>query len=197
MKIELPWPIVLASGSPRRRELLASIVSDFSVEVLSVDESLDDSEDVESATRRLAFAKGEAVRHRFPECLVIAADTLVGLSSDSKTYRLGKPLNISHSEEMLALLSGKTHFVVTGVALLGPKTRIVFSEKTLISFRDLSAQEIAEYVSTGETMDKAGSYAIQGGAQGFVNGVKGSLTNVIGLPLERLRSEFTKLLSEC
>lgn len=118
---------------------------------------------------------------------MLAADTLVVLNGAV----LGKPRSVEEAEAMLARLSGRSHEVITGVALLDAEKEDVFHVGTLVEFRPLSPDEIGAYVRSGEPMDKAGAYGIQGGAAGFVRGIQGSYTNVVGLPLaevvERLR----------
>ncbi len=180
--------VVLASGSPRRRELLRSLFAEFTVQVPNVDEALLESEPLTLATERLAMKKARALTDL--ESLIIAADTLVGI--DRKT--LGKPSNPEDARNMLEELSGLTHQVVTGVAIKYRDSEVVFSETTHVTFREIGALEIAEYVKTGEPMDKAGSYAIQGGAAPFVERIEGSLSNVIGLPLERLSQELQSVI---
>lgn len=139
------------------------------------------------AAERLARTKAAEVFARRPDALVLAADTVVAIEGRI----LGKPRSPAEAEEMLALLSGRSHRVITGVCLLGPRREEVFHASTEVIFRPLRAEEIRAYVDSGEPMDKAGAYAIQGGAAGFVREIHGSYTNVVGLPLaecvERLR----------
>lgn len=179
--------LILASASPRRQELLASAGLRFTVEPPAVDESIPEGEPPDQAVERLALAKAEAVFRRHPDRLVLAADTVVVLGDAI----LGKPRSPEEAEAMLQRLSGRTHEVITGVALRGPDRREHFHVRTEVEFRALGAEEIRTYVRGGEPMDKAGAYAIQGGASGFVRAVRGSYTNVVGLPLaeciERLR----------
>ena len=145
-------------------------------------------EDPARAARRLARTKASEVHARRPGSLVLAADTVVAVGDRI----LGKPKSPAEAEEMLALLSGRSHRVITGVCLLGPDRDETFHVSTEVVFRALSAEEIRAYVASGEPMDKAGAYAIQGGAAGFVREIHGSYTNVVGLPLaeciERLRA---------
>jgi septum formation protein len=175
-------PVVLASGSPRRRELLARLIPDFEVVVADVDEEALTVEDPFETAERLAQAKAFAVVLLRPEALVIGADTVVTL--DGEQY--AKPRDAADARRMLRALSGRTHVVATGVCVAEPKGTRVFHDRTFVTFRDLTDEEIAAYVATGEPMDKAGAYAIQGGAAGFVSRRDGSESNVIGLPLERL-----------
>lgn len=144
-------------------------------------------EDPARAAERLARVKADEVFARRPHALVLAADTVVAIGDRI----LGKPQDPAEAVAMLALLSGRSHRVITGVCLLGPRREEVFHASTEVIFRRLGPEEIRAYVDSGEPMDKAGAYAIQGGAAGFVREIHGSYTNVVGLPLaeciERLR----------
>jgi septum formation protein len=172
--------LILASGSPRRRELLAGLGLAFRVEPADIDETPRPGESARGYVKRLAREKAHAVARRLadPDALVLAADTSVVLGEQI----LGKPTNAAHARQMLAALSGQRHLVLTAVALAGPHhdTRLV---ETAVTFRAASAAEIAWYVETGEPMDKAGAYAVQGRGSFLVTALEGSPTNVIGLPL--------------
>jgi septum formation protein len=187
--VDLPYPVVLASGSPRRKELLASILGSFEVFVPNVDETPRVHELPLETARRLAEAKAESVAARYQDHLIISADTIVALGE----RQLGKPENHAHASQMLGELSGKTHRVMTGLCVLSPKDKYVDVGTTEVTFRSLTGEEIGTYVAAGEPMDKAGAYAIQGGAAKFVTNVKGSITNVIGLPMELLLEILSKL----
>ena len=191
--------VVLGSGSPRRLELLRSIGVEPRVVAPDVDESLHQGESPESYVQRLASAKLDAVlRHLGSPAVgtvVIAADTTVAVDDDEgRCHVLAKPIDIEDPEAMLRLLSGREHRVHTGfaVAVAGPGCRgvewtghvEVVTSKVL--FRELTPFEIDEYVATGEPLDKAGAYAIQGGGSRFVERIEGSLDAVIGLPLDRI-----------
>lgn len=175
--------VVLASGSPRRKDLLARLVPVFEVVTSDVDEEALTVSDPIATAERLAEAKARAVAALRPEALVIGADTVVFLGET----QFAKPQDAADARRMLRALSGRTHVVATGVCLIGPQGSETFHDETLVVFRDLSDAEIEAYVATGEPMDKAGAYAIQGGAAAFVVRREGSESNVIGLPLERLR----------
>lgn len=174
--------VVLASGSPRRRELLATLVPEFEVLVIEVDEEALTLPDPFETAERLAEAKAKAVAPLRPEAIVIGGDTVVALNGE----QFAKPKDVEDARRMLRALSGQTHVVATGISLVTPKAVQTFHDKTYVTFRELTDEEIADYVATGEPMDKAGGYAIQGGAAGFVVGREGSESNVIGLPLEAL-----------
>ena len=182
--------IVLASGSPRRRELLAGMGYDFTLCATDVDESIDGAP--EDQVRALALRKGEAACALCPNAVVIAADTLVAL--DGKT--LGKPEDDAEAAAMLRMLSGRAHDVLTGLCVTDTATgrRTLCVERTRVRFRPLTEAEIDAYVATGEPSDKAGAYAIQGGAASFVEAFEGSYTNVIGLPTERLQEILDDML---
>ncbi len=175
--------LILASASPRRRELLASLGLRFDVIPSEVDETVPDLlPDPCLTARRLAAAKAEAVARLHPDAVVVGADTLVCLGRRS----LAKPADEADAARMLRLLSGKTHRVITGIAVCGKGRTARASETTWVTFRPLMEQEILEYVRTGEPLDKAGAYGIQAGAGSFVARVEGCYNNVVGLPVARL-----------
>ena len=181
--------LILASKSPRRRELLSDAGYTFRILVSEADETLPENTPPAEGVKILAERKAKAVESSLtPDILqaapvfVIGADTLVELNG----VPLGKPKDEADATAMLTALSGETHRVVTGVAVaVGGR---IFSgvETTAVTFRPLSQEEIAAYVATGEPMDKAGSYGIQAGAVRFVQKVDGELDNVIGLPRKLL-----------
>jgi septum formation protein len=187
--LQLPFPVILASASPRRKELLSQIISDFEIIAPNVDEDSVQAADPHSLAKTLAEMKGRAVAANHPQHLVIAADTVVAFEQDGVFTYLSKPASHAEAVEMLRALSGREHIVVTGVALLLQGRTQIFSSETRVRFRDLTGSEIAEYVVSGEPMDKAGAYAIQGGATAFVESAEGSYTNVVGLPVDQLLLE--------
>lgn len=170
--------VVLASASPRRRELLAQIGVGVEVRPADVDETPHPDEDPADLVSRLATMKADAALAASDE-VVIAADTVVCV--DGQT--LGKPVDDADAVAVLRKLSGRSHEVTTGVAVQTGDRSATAVERTEVRFRAISDAEIIEYVATGEPMDKAGAYAIQGYANVFVTGMVGSDTNVIGLPL--------------
>ena len=172
-----PPEVVLASGSPRRRELLRAIGVEPTVRPADVDETPRPGEDPAALVTRLAEAKAGAAPTD-DHALVVAADTVVVLGSDV----LGKPADAAEAREMLRRLSGRTHEVVTGVHVRRGDRRASAVETSEDRFRPVTPDEIDSYVATGEPLDKAGAYAIQGGAGAFVEGLTGSRANVIGLP---------------
>lgn len=181
--------IILASGSPRRRELLTRLGLPFSVRSADIDESMDPALGAEAEVARISLAKAEAVRPLVPAgSLILAADTVVCLDGDI----LGKPGCPEEAAAMLERLSGRSHLVRTGVTLLQDSRRLTEVETTEVLFRSLSPEEIAFYVSSGEPMDKAGAYGIQGMAAVFVSAIRGDYFNVMGLPLCRLSQMLTR-----
>jgi septum formation protein len=191
--------VVLGSGSPRRLALLRSIGVEPRIVVPDVDESVHDGESPENYVRRLASSKLDAVlRHLDGSSVgtvVIAADTTVEVADDTGLrHILAKPVDVREAHEMLAMLSGREHRVHTGfaVAVATPGCRgvewtgHVEVVTTTVEFREMSPAEIDEYVATGEPLDKAGAYAIQGGGARFVERIEGPLDAVIGLPLDRI-----------
>ena len=177
----MPVRLVLASASPRRAELLRAAQIDFDVVVANIDESVRGREHPEEHARRLARAKAmDVLRRVAEERPVLAADTIVAVGGEI----LGKPVDENDARRMLRMLSGRAHDVVTAVCLAGRAHGLLIEhELTTVEFGPLSDAEIAWYAASGEPMDKAGGYAIQGLASRFVNRISGSYTNVVGLPV--------------
>jgi septum formation protein len=176
--------LILASASPRRRELLAQAGYRFAVEPSSIPESRQPEEDAIRFATRLAREKAEEVFARHPPsavpAMVLGADTVVVCEGEV----MGKPADAADAQRMLQLLSGRTHQVVTGVAVVwGQDSAEVAAEMTQVTMRTVSTREIAGYVATGEPMDKAGAYAIQGYAGRWIPRIHGCYFNVVGLPL--------------
>lgn len=168
--------LTLASASPRRRELLTSLEMNFRIVVPEIEEIWRPGEAPRTFAERLAEEKANAVNE---EGIIIAADTIV-VQNDTI---LGKPKNAAQAHEMLTTLSGTMHKVITGVCVKDDAHGVIFSVSTQVVFRILEEAEIISYVATGEPMDKAGAYAIQGGAAHMIQSINGSYTNVVGLPL--------------
>lgn len=172
--------IVLASASPRRAELLRAAGFEFDVAPAHVDETVHDAESPEQYVRRVAEAKAQVIHREHPGRMILAADTSVVLESEI----LGKPGDTRDAIRMLRLLSGRCHDVLTGVTVVdgagAAESRVAH---TTVEFAPLTAAEIEWYVSSGEPMDKAGAYAIQGLASRFVRRIDGSYSNVVGLPV--------------
>lgn len=174
-------PLVLASQSPRRRELLDVAGIPFTVRVREVEEMRAPGEAPEAYVRRLAHAKAEAAWEDRDE-IVLGADTIVVLEQSV----LEKPRDAADARSMLRLLAGREHTVITGICLRHPGGVEVDSSATRVRFAPLTDAEIDAYVATGEPMDKAGAYAIQGLASKFVESIEGCYFNVIGLPLSQV-----------
>lgn len=172
--------LILASASPRRAELLISAGIAFEVHPAEVDESPFPHETPEDLVQRLSLLKATTVSRQHPDHIVLAADTVVEHDGEI----LCKPATDQEALEMLQALSGDAHEVMTGFTLCYPDgtsfSQVVITE---VEFRDLPREEIQRYVDSGEPMDKAGAYGIQAGAAGFVREIRGSYTNVVGLPL--------------
>jgi len=175
--------ILLASASPRRRELFAHLGYPFATCAVEVDEAPLPREEAPATVLRLARAKAEAARLDDPDGIVIGADTVVEVDGTI----LGKPADPADAARMLARLAGREHRVWTGVAVLGPGTReAVEAAVTRVWFRPMGPDEIAAYVATGEPLDKAGAYGIQERGAVFVERIEGDYFTVVGLPLCRL-----------
>lgn len=179
-----PPKIVLASASPRRRALLSDLGLSFAVEPARFDESQVTDGDPVARAKALADGKALDVAGRHPDALVIGADTIVVIDGTI----LGKPEDEEDARRMLRLLSGRTHRVYTGVSLrhLASGRHALEVEATDVTFGPLTDEQIARYVATGEPMDKAGAYGIQGYGATLVRGIHGCYFNVVGLPLYRL-----------
>ena len=175
--------MILASQSPRRKELLGLFCNEFEVIPAKGEELLPEGILPRDAVMLLSRQKAEEIRARkFPDGnvtdVIIAADTVVAIDHEI----LGKPRTAPHAAEMLRRLSGRKHSVFTGVTLITPGETVTFAEETLVEFFPLTGQEIADYVSSGEPMDKAGAYGIQGRGALLVKRIEGDYYNVMGLP---------------
>lgn len=173
--------IILASGSPRRRELMGLYGVPFAIRAADIDETMDPEKPPFDEVARVSRCKALAVS-RGPEDVVVAADTIVVCQGKV----LGKPRDQADAERMLSMLSGRTHQVMTGCTVLRGDWAETFTQVTELHFRALSREEIRRYIMTGEPMDKAGAYGIQGGAALFCDGLTGDYYNVMGLPVCRL-----------
>ncbi len=183
--------LILASQSPRRRELLGLFQIPFTVRAADIDETMDPSRSPAQAVGQVSRRKAEATE-RTPEDVVVAADTIVVCDGQI----LGKPRDEEDACRMLALLSGRDHQVMTGMTVVYGQRSVTCTEITDIHFRELSQEEILGYVKTGEPMDKAGAYGIQGGAALFAQRMNGDYYNVMGLPVCKLGELFRLLVPE-
>ncbi len=191
--------IILASNSPRRKELLEKYGIEFSVTVSKADENIKEYNSASDFAVKASLAKAEAVLNKIKankdflknDYIIIAADTVVTLNN----IIYGKPKNKDDAFKILSELSGKTHYVITGVTIIKIIKNIkkennlktyTFFDKTEIKFKNISFKEIDEYIKTGEPFDKAGAYAIQGKAAKFVESINGDFENVVGLPVYKV-----------
>jgi septum formation protein len=170
---------ILASASPRRKELLTLAGIEYEVVVSQCKEILPDGITPDKAVEELARQKAEDVFNRNPDCMIIAADTVVALGNTI----LGKPKDEDDAFAMLSSLSGRRHTVFTGVCIKSENKTDIFHVATEVEFYDLSEKEIKDYIATKEPMDKAGAYGIQGKGFVLVKGIHGDYFNVVGLPL--------------
>lgn len=181
-------PLILASGSPRRREILEAMGLSFSVDVSSADESFTGAP--EAMVLELSRRKAQAVAARHADSVILAADTVVFCDQV-----LGKPHSDEEARRMLAMLSGRWHSVYTGVTMIDTHSGRLLSraDATRVHFVPLTQGEIDAYVATGETRDKAGAYAIQGRGGMLIDRIEGSYSNVVGLPMALVRSMLLEL----
>lgn len=177
--IELP-KIVLASGSPRRSEILGSVGWEFTKYVADIDETEVDGESPEDYVVRLAREKAEAVAVKFPVEIVLGADTTVVIDGQI----LGKPVDRADAERMLGMLAGKWHEVLTGVAIVRNGETNSDLQRTRVKFAPMTDEEIAFLAERGDPLDKAGAYAVQAQAALFIEGIEGDYWNVVGLPVK-------------
>ena len=187
-------PVILASKSPRRKQLLSLLGINFEIITSDINEDIDSDLPPEAYCLHLAFSKAEAVSKKVRrETLIIGADTIVVLDD----IIINKPKDKEDAFRILRQLSGNTHFVYTGIALINSKTKVWLTnyQKTQVTFRDLSDEEILAYIESGSPMDKAGGYGIQDdfGAV-FVRDIQGCYYNIVGLPLELLYSSIKQFL---
>ena len=187
--------IILASGSPRRREILSALGLSFEVITSDADESTDER-DPAAFVEILSLRKGEAVRDRLAcegrdlsDTLIISSDTVVAIDGEI----LGKPADREEACAMLRRYSGRSHRVVSGVCLIKGDTVAVSHEETLVDFDEMSEEQIADYVDRFPPYDKAGAYAIQGAASAYIKGIRGDYFNVVGLPVHRMCKLYSEL----
>jgi len=183
--------LILASASPRRYELFRQLDIAFSVVVADVDEKQQERDEPETLVKRLAFQKAATVASRYPHAWVLGADTIVVLDTEI----LGKPADKDAALAMLNKLSGRTHSVYTGFAIVHKErgVEVLNMASSLVTFRVLSKEEIRWYADSAEPYDKAGAYALQGRGAMFISNVVGSYTNIIGLPLSEVLETLIRL----
>ncbi len=193
MKTETAMKIVLASGSPRRQKLLLKLGYDFEVVNPVVQEQNISGELPEDHVKRLSRLKAESVARKYPDSLVVGADTIVV----SEGRILGKPKSKAEAKSMLKLLSAKTHIVFTGLSMIVMTKDIAKSDydSTRVTFNKLSSEDIHRYVESGEPLDKAGAYGIQGMGSFLVDTYEGELDTVIGFPSKLFKEMYEKVRS--
>ena len=184
--------ILLASASPRRAELLREMGVDFTVLASDAPEVAPEHLTPSETAQINAYRKARAIAKQFPDRVVLGADTVVGFGNE----QFAKPADMADAERMLARLQGRTHLVVTGVCLLQLRRhqQRLFAVTTAVTFRKLHVGQIRRYLAAIHPFDKAGSYAIQEEGDSIVKGIAGSFSNVVGLPVERLRQELESWL---
>jgi septum formation protein len=193
MKTISVMKIVLASGSPRRQKILSAIGLEFEVAPQKVREELVPGESPVDHVRRLSWEKAEAASPHFKDHLIIGADTIVVL--DDTVF--GKPQSEEDAKRMLSQLSGRTHTVITGLSLVVPSEKLsrFGYDSTRVTFNNLSPEDMESYIASGEPMDKAGAYGIQGMGSFLVSGIEGELDTVIGFPSRLFETMFEDISS--
>lgn len=182
--------LILASKSPRRKELLQDCGFAYRVISCDCDETIQKDLPIEKAIEQIAYQKAKTVLQAFPHQLVLGCDTMVIYQG----HPLGKPKDREDAKRMLTQLSGQTHHVISGVAILGADTHIVFHEITEVTFYDIEEELLQSYLDSDEPYDKAGAYGIQGKGKLFVKEIHGDYYNVMGLPVAKIYRELKKLL---
>ena len=184
--------VILASASPRRRELLALALDEFDILPVDIEENLLEGLELTQGPAYLAAQKARFLADQYPDALVIGCDT--GVFIDGQM--LGKPKDAEQAQAMLEELSGRVHQVITGCCLCLEGRERIFQEETWVEFYPLYKEEIASYIATGEPFDKAGGYGIQGKGALLIRGIQGDYYNVMGLPIARLTREIGRFLLE-
>lgn len=183
--------VILASQSPRRKELMGEIVTDFEIIPSNVDENVPEDVKIEQIPQFLSHLKATDVSRKYPDAIVIGSDTIVVV--DDKV--LNKPKDEKDAFLMLSMLSGRRHKVCTGCTFIYKDKELAFTEKTEVEFFELTKQEIEEYIKTGDCMDKAGAYGIQSQGKTLVKAIYGDYYNVVGLPVGRVKRELEKFIN--
>jgi MAF protein len=191
MTISLSAPLILASASPRRQELLRFVGLKFKTIPAHVDEDYIEGESPQQHVRRLAQEKAQLIARKYPRAWVLGADTIVVIDG----LILGKPKNKTQAKEMLKKLSGREHKVFTGFTIAHVASKIKQTKviQSAVKFKTISAAELEWYIACDEPYDKAGGYAVQGRGAYFIQSIRGSYTNVIGLPLCEVLETLKKL----
>ena len=180
--------LILASKSPRRKELLELMGYEFIVYASDIDEQIDPNDSPYEVAMQISLNKAQPILNRFKDSIIIGADTIVYCDGQY----LEKPKNAEDAQRMLNLLSGKTHQVITGVTILSNCSEESFYSATDVTFYELTSEEIKNYINSGEPYDKAGGYGIQGAAAKFVKHINGDFFTVVGLPVAQLYQRLKK-----
>lgn len=181
--------VILASSSPRRKELLKKLVDEFKILVPNIDESINRPKNVEEIPYELAYRKAKEISKNHFNDIVIGCDTIVAINNEV----LEKPINEKDAFRMLNILNNNTHKVISGVAIIYQNKEIRFIETSYVTFNKLSEKDILDYIATNDPMDKAGAYGIQNPYIDLVKELNGEYENVVGLPIKRLKEELNKL----
>ncbi len=185
----VPPRVVLASASPRRQELLKKVVAEFDVDPADLDEDALTLDDPIATAKKLAQAKAALVALRHPESWIIGSDTVVAMPlEDGTAIQFSKPVDEDDALEILSQLSGRIHYVITGIAVVTPDQAAIAHAIAEVEFNAVSDEQIREYIQTGEPMDKAGAYGAQGMGAFLVKEIRGDFETVVGLPTELLRN---------
>lgn len=184
--------LILASGSPRRKQLLETLNIPFSIEVSSFEEVMDVAKDPHALAKELALGKAQDVAKKHPHAIVLAADTFIVLDNEY----LGKPQNEEDNIKMLQKLSGRTHSVITGFALVDTTTGKIVAQavESKATLKQLTIEQITQYVQEKKPFDKSGGYAIQEIGETLVGKIEGDISNIIGLPVEEVKKELEIML---
>ena len=180
--------LILASNSPRRKELLSLLNIPFEIIPADIDEEINENNDINQEIERLSFQKALAIFKDNKDAIVIGSDTIVYLDKEI----LGKPKNLSEAKEMLMRLQGNTHTVITAVTIISNKLSETFSINSDVTFNPMNEKEIDNYISTNNLLDKAGSYAIQGDGAKFIKHIDGDYYSIVGLPINEVYNRLKK-----
>jgi septum formation protein len=181
--------VILASSSPRRKELLKRIISNFEIKVSNIDESINRPQNVSEIPYELAYRKAKEIAKDYYNDIVIGSDTIVAINNEV----LEKPVDEKDAYRMLKLLNNNTHEVISGIAILYQNKEIRYIEKSFVTFNNLTDKEILDYIATKDPLDKAGAYGIQNEYINLVKEFSGEYENIVGLPLIRLEKELKNI----
>lgn len=181
--------VILASSSPRRKELLKRIISNFEIKVSNIDESINRPQNVSEIPYELAYRKAKEIAKDYYNDIVIGSDTIVAINNEV----LEKPVDEKDAYRMLKLLNNNTHEVISGIAILYQDKEIRYIEKSFVTFNNLTDKEILDYIATKDPLDKAGAYGIQNEYINLVKKFSGEYENIVGLPLIRLEKELKNI----